>query len=416
VADFLNPRDAATSQLPPRNWLDHLCTGVVFYYLTSLVAVFGVMFGHDYVWPTTLGQSRRGDLLDAFNNWDGEWFNRIANEGYQYDPDQMSSVAFFPAFPLLGRWLADLTGWPTAVALLATAHLALAGAFVVLAAYWYERVAHDRPQAPQWALLAFGLWPMTFFFRMGYSESLFLLFAVTVLYGLQRRWPLALVAVVAGAATATRPVGVALLPALALALWQQSPSMGGRTWRLCWLLPLGCWGLLAYMVFQAAVFGDPLAFAHTQTHWRVRAAVAAEQKAWALTTLEPLWSPFHPSSPCGWQTREGQPDPTFSPHLANPIYFVAAGVLVLVGGWRRWLNAAELWLAAGLLLIPYVTRSYEMCSSSMGRFAALAFPIYLVLGHGLTRIPPAVAAALLALSAVVMGIYAALFGSWYSFY
>ncbi len=90
--------------------------------------------------------------------------------------------------------------------------------------------------------------------------------------------------------------------------------------------------------------------------------------------------------------------------------------LIAVGAWKRWLNRLEVSLAAGLLLIPYVTRSHEMCMAGMGRFAAAVVPIYLVLGQLLARLPPPVAAMLLSLSGFLMGVYAALFAAWYRFF
>ena len=99
--------------------------------------------------------------------------------------------------------------------------------------------------------------------------------------------------------------------------------------------------------------------------------------------------------------------------FANPIYFIATWGLIGVGWFKGWLNRNELALAAGLLLIPYVTRSHEMCMASMGRFAAVVFPAYLVLGHVLARMPASAAALVLVLSGFWMGMNAALFAAWH---
>jgi hypothetical protein len=65
-----------------------------------------------------------------------------------------------------------------------------------------------------------------------------------------------------------------------------------------------------------------------------------------------------------------------------------------------------------LLLNAYVTRGPEMCMGAMGRFAAVAWPVYLLLGLGLQRLPAPLAAALLAISGFFMGTYAALYAAW----
>ncbi len=170
------------------------------------------------------------------------------------------------------------------------------------------------------------------------------------------------------------------------------------------------------MIFQALSFGEPFAFAQNQDNWRLRPRAAVDVKAEALITLEPLWSVFVPSSNCFWGNDRLETNPVFSMRLANPIYFSAAVLVAILGGWRGWLNRNELLLSGGLLVIPYLTRSFDMCFCSMGRFSAAAFPLYIAMGQLLCRLPPGIAAAGLALSAVFMGLYAALFAAGYRFF
>jgi hypothetical protein len=248
---------------------------------------------------------------------------------------------------------------------------------------------------------------------MAYSESLFLLTAVLPFYAIAKRWPLLLVALVVGAATATRPVGVALLPVLILECWRRSPGVWGCGMRVAWALPLGCWGILAFMAYQWIEFGEPLAFIQTQENYRLRRPATLLERADSLVILEPLWTVFDPNSPCYWGRDGRNPSTLFNLRLANPVYFSIAVIVLIVGAWKRWLTANEIIFSAGLLLIPYVTRSYEMCFCSMGRFAAVAFPLYIVMGQLLARLPLAVAGALLAVSSFFMGAYAALFAAGY---
>ncbi|HYT88438.1 MAG TPA: mannosyltransferase family protein [Gemmataceae bacterium] len=406
----------ASEQPPQKSPLDHVCLGLLAYYLSSLLPLLGVVFGHGYLRPSPGRPHDPDHLLAAFARWDGQWYAQIVREGYTYDEHKNSNVAFFPAYPLLARLTVQATGLAPDLALLLVAHLSLAATFVVLAAYLHQRYRNDAPAVATAALLAFGLLPTTFFFRMAYSESLFLLASVLALYGMQRRWPLLALAGIIGLATATRPVGVALLPPFFLHICQRSSSWGGAAWRCLLWLPLACWGLLAYLAYLYAAFDDPLAFIHTQEHWRVRSAVPLPERLGALLRLEPLWSVFDASSPCYWRRHEPQGNLLFSLHLANPFYFLLAVVLLVLGGCKGWLNRLEMSLAAGLLLIPDVTRSHEMCLCSMGRFAAAVLPMYLVLGQMLARLPAALIALLAGLSGFFLGVYAALFAAWYRFF
>jgi hypothetical protein len=103
----------------------------------------------------------------------------------------------------------------------------------------------------------------------------------------------------------------------------------------------------------------------------------------------------------------------FSYTFANPIYFMIAVILLVIGSARRWLSTVEVLLSVSLLLIAYVGRSYEMGMAGGSRFASVAFPIYLVMGHLLTRARPVLTGGLLALSGFWLGVYSALFAGWY---
>jgi hypothetical protein len=205
---------------------------------------------------------------------------------------------------------------------------------------------------------------------MAYAESLFVFLCMLALYGIKRGWRPWVIALVCGAATATRPVGVALLLPLAWYLWTErlrNRHDFGAILKSGLLCALACGGLLAYMAYQQAAFGDALAFAKTQKHWTMGDAPSGN-KLLALFTLEPIWSVYVPDSPGYWAKKVPTIEPLFNLQAANPIYF-------------------EVLLSIGLIAIPYVTRSYEMCMASQGRFVAAVFPMYIVMGELLRRIP-----------------------------
>jgi hypothetical protein len=415
--------------------------GVACYYLTSSVVLLGVFFG-----AQLLGNQRayhpEQDRWSRFANWDGQAYALIAEHGYSYRADDRNYSAFFPALPLLGRWLDCATGMPTVLALVMVAHFCLAAAFLGLAAYLNARSPEAPTELTWWTLLAFGLLPTTFFFRMAYSESLFVLITVLVLYGITHKWPLLALALLVGLGTATRPVGGALVPVLVLYAWRRDPrrvrsadrfhdhgphsgpysagALSGqvrRLGRVAGVSLLGCWGLAAFMFYLWQTFGDPLAFARAQLTWNLRAEqeYTFAQAAWATATLEPIWAVYVPSKVEYWAHYDKHGNPLFSLQFANPIYFVGTVVLVVVGWRKKWLNDYEVLLSAGLLLIPYVTKSYDNAMASFGRFSAVVLPAYIVMGHLLQRLPAWLSVALLTISALLLAAYSAMFGAWYPF-
>lgn len=396
------PLSADTASHSAAWWSRALPTGLLAYALTSSVAILGVSFGCLFVAPP--GEAPRRSLREGFSAQDGGWYKTIATRGYSYDPNERSTVAFFPLFPWLGAGVIRLTGLGPTSALMLVSHTCLAAAFVVAAVYLRSRPMIADRTTVFLTLLALGLMPATFFFRMTYSESTFLLVSLLFLLGVQRHWLLPVVALIAGLASACRPVGVALLPPLLLYAWHRSPNRSAFLSRAALAVPLGCWGLLAYAAFLYAQFGDPLAFAKTQEHWG-SPAPSPTDKAISLLSYEPIWKIFLRGPDGVWSL--------YTWELVNPTYFVASAALVAFGAWRGWLNAYETSLAAALLLIPYLTRAYEMNMASSARFAAVVFPVYLVLGEILARLPLVASVALLGISAFLLGVFSALFAGGY---
>jgi hypothetical protein len=419
MAAFSKPAQgiaATPPAAPARFFFSDVGTSLLLYCLTSIIVVLGVAAGHGYMKLGEHAPAERPSLLGAFAVWDGEWYEQIMTEGYSYRPGLPSNIAFFPAYPLLGRWIGRATGAAPALALLLVSHASLAAAFVVFGAYLRKRAVNLLPGAGCYALLAFGLFPTTFFFRMAYTESLFVFCVLAALYAMERRWPFFITAGLVGFATATRPVAVALLLPLSLHLWKNTAPGMTRARHLVAHLALGVWGLAAFMLYQYAEFGEPLAFAKTQADWHQRPPEPLGARLVALAQLEPLWSGFDPLSPCYWKRHDPDSSPLFSLNFLNPFFFVLAVLLTALGAWRRWLSRYEIALALGLLLIPYLTRSHEMCMAGMGRFAAVALPVYLVLGQFFARLPVTLAMGLLGVSAFLLGLYSALFASWHSLF
>jgi hypothetical protein len=382
-----------------------------------MVAVGGIFFGSEWLATSPhadeFDRPGRVGFEEACENWDGKWYVRIAQHGYEGTERPTAAVAFFPAYPLVGRAVASVSGLSHRVGLVLASHLFLLGSAFLLMDYVRLRRMGAPPDVADYAALALLLTPLSFFFRVAYTESMFMFVGLLAAYGVVRRWPVLVIAIIVGVATATRPVGVALLPLVVAAVCRRNSSWVGRAVGLSWAVPLSCWGLIAYAAYLGVAFGDPLAFSSAQDHWRYRTEIPFGQKILAIVTFEPLWSVYDPSGPAYWGRFDWSLVPPFSLMAANPVYFVAAVGLVAVGRWQRWLSVEEFAVALGLLLIPYASRGYYSCMLGQGRYAMAVFPVYLVLGQILARLPPPVAAASLTLSGTMMAVNAALFASRY---
>jgi len=444
------PGDRSDRRAPNHPRISRLRVGIVALavFIGSAIVVLGTAEFGEKVVVTRAPQS--SSLVEKMANWDGSWYAKIATVGYDYSPIKTSGIVYFPAYPLVSRAVMRLGGIGILGALAIVSNVFLLAAMLIWAMYVRLRVAGPRAgSVAVYAIIAMGVCPSTFFFHMAYTESMLLCLCVLSFYGMQRCWPPIVIALIIGLATATRSVGVALLPAFFLYLWDVSAwapgnSFGGgsmlkvrsvntaamdpgasgetrlgpriRRFSRSALLagPLACWGLAAFMGFQLWRFGTPLAFGKAEMVWRVRASPESIGASFVkLITFEPIRNTYNAASPCYWGRYIPRNAALLNLNFANPIFFVATALLLVLGIIKGWLDRREAALGATLLLIPYVMQSCRQCTISEARFASIVFPAYLVVGHLLARLPRFVAVYLIACGCLMLAIYTAMFAGNY---
>lgn len=198
----------------------------------------------------------------GFGNFDGVHYLRIAQDGYlaQY------SQAFFPLFPILIRLFSFVfpkvpnldTNIFTDPAYFYSG-LILANLFFVSALYiLYKLMRIDFKKEVSFLVIVFLLvFPTSFFFASIYTESLFLLLAVTSIYLIRKGnffWAGVLIAL----STATRITGVLLIPLYLIEVFQSKKTIN-YIWAL--ITPIG---ILGYMYFLKINFNDPYYFLTSQ--------------------------------------------------------------------------------------------------------------------------------------------------------
>jgi hypothetical protein len=162
-------------------------------------------------------------LIRKWDQADAASYQEIALRDYTYYREKSSIVAFFPLYPKLCAFVIKLTRCDPVVCLIVVANLFLLFTYGIL----FVVTLPNGSAVQQWTLAVFCLFPSTFFFHLGYAESMFCFFAALALLGMQRKWPLWVLALIAGAATGTRPVGIAVSAAVwwyALITLHRTPS------------------------------------------------------------------------------------------------------------------------------------------------------------------------------------------------
>jgi hypothetical protein len=307
--------------------------------------------------------------------FDGVYYLAIARTGYSSHIPHLangkvgqSALAFFPGYPMVLRGAHGIgLSWLATVVAVSTIAAVAAGMLVAAALTPWT--------GPRVAGLAAVLWaaqPTAFVLSMAYSEGLFVAAAAGCLIALHRRsWVLA--GLCAAAASATRPSGVVLTLACAVAAVPAAVA----TRRAAPLIsvaiaPLGMVGYFTYLAFHTGHFDA----------WFV-----TENQGWGAhtdfgydTTRTLIRSVIHPfAKPAGIAV----------------ITAVVVSVLLIV-----WLIRD---LRSGRLLVPVealvtgigfaaLAVSTSNVFSSVPRFLLPAFPLLAPLARRLSRLPDAVLA------------------------
>lgn len=283
-------------------------------------------------------------FLDGWARWDSGWYAQIARSGYiaphLLNLHQARNTAFFPLYPLSMRLVATVTHNVYGAGFL-VANLCFIAAIGAL--FRLIELKLDRDTAFR-ATLLLALWPWSFFFNAAYSESMFLMFVAMAFLAAERRhWLLA--GILAAGVTATRPMGVLILPALALIYLQQIDFKLRRIrWNITWI-GLGVLGIGGYMAFLWQRYDDPLEFVRVQS-------VSA-------------WSQSHRLWPL-----------LVAPHAAFILAVAGAAGLLFVRRGRLWIYA--LWALAMCAISFWKLGSF-------GRLAIVIFPCFIAAGTLLVR-------------------------------
>ncbi|HVW80038.1 MAG TPA: mannosyltransferase family protein [Mycobacteriales bacterium] len=330
----------------------------------SRVAVFVISFAS--LWM--LGDTVSGDVpsyLSGWDRWDAHLFLDLAKYGYRGYHTKTTDIhleAFFPGEPAAMRLGHLLTGSWVAGALAVSA---VAGAFAMVALArlgGLERGTAAGDVVGSRAVLYLVLSPYAVFLAAGYSESLFLAFALWSWLAARRgRWLAA--GLLAGGAALVRIDGLFLGAALAV---EWLVTARPYRWRTAvplvapWLVTAGFFGYLW------AVTGD------------ARAWFDAQREGWGRAFTAP-WKALHTSWSAAVSPVQGTAyEWSFRAEIAAVFLGLALTILLLV--MHRWGEATFV----GLQVAALASSAYYL---SVARSTLLWFPLWLLLARASVRRP-----------------------------
>lgn len=308
--------------------------------------------------PDPDGLNAAGSAVEPITNvltsWDGLWYMDIVRHGYptSIPPDityfqNEARAAFFPLFPMLGRaasWL--IPGGDTFAVLALNVVLGLVA--VILIGLLGQRLYGERVGKTTATLVA--MFPGSFVLSFAYSEALMLVLAAACMLCLHdRRWLTA--GLFAALTTATRPNGVAIVVACAVAAVLAIREQRERHWQPLAAVLLSPIGFIVFQVWLGQHTGESGAW------FRVQREAWGEGASFGWTAIK--------------NTGEAFSAPLTSPtDTITAISFLATLVLLWLAWHARmpwWMNAYSLTVVALMLAPATVT--------ARPRFVFTAFPL-----------------------------------------
>ncbi|MGP4007582.1 mannosyltransferase family protein [Streptomyces sp. 4N124] len=255
---------------PRRRLLDRLTPAdrrVLRLYALTRLGLWLVTYCTAWLFPADGNAKSPAPWLSHWERWDWAHYQHIGEYGYfgsfpGMDPASDNRVAFFPGFPFALRAVHTvLADWTVAGLLISL----VSGAVAVVALGRIAGLGHpDGARAGQRAVTFLLLSPMAVFLAAGYTEALFLAFALPAwLAAKNRNWPLA--GLLGAAATTTRVSGLFLAAAIAVEFLLARDDRRGKhrlralPWCAVPVLPAA-----AYTVYLHARTGDWMAWKHAQ--------------------------------------------------------------------------------------------------------------------------------------------------------
>ncbi|WP_394814915.1 mannosyltransferase family protein [Streptomyces millisiae] len=250
----------------PRDLLTPTDLRVLRLYLLTRLGLWLVTYCSTWLVPAR-DATRPVSWLSRWEQWDWGHYQHIAEHGYfgataGVEPGENNRVAFFPGFPLaLRAGHAVLGDWTVAGLLISLVSGAVAVvALARIAGLGRADGALAGPRAAAFLLLS----PTAVFLAAGYTEALFLAFALPAwLAARNRNWPLA--GLLAAAATTVRISGLFLAAAILVEflLAHRGHPWARRLRALPWIA-LPALPAAAYTGYLRVRTGDWMAWKHAQ--------------------------------------------------------------------------------------------------------------------------------------------------------
>ena len=316
----------------------------------SIKALLFLFAGQSY---QVLQDQRLGGLrarLEIWNRWDALNYQKIARFGYSATGELKPLLVFYPLYPWTVRFFAFFTRDYLLSAFIVSTVASLVAAIVLLRLVELD-YSKELAQRAVWFLFIF---PTSYFLHIGYTESLFLMLAISCVYAARKqRWFGA--AMFGALACLTRANGLVLAPVLVMEAAQRYRIT--RRWEARWLyIPLIGLGFGGYLLLNKHVTGDPFAFTSLMQQFFGKSLSSP------LTGIDNAIGSVMIRAP-GEAELIGMQE----------VIFITLGLVCTIVSWIKLRPAYSVWMTGNWLL--FVSVSFVL---SVPRYTLIMFPVYIL--------------------------------------
>jgi len=335
-------------------------------------------------------------LLGVWQRGDSIWYTKIAMQGYARGD---GSTVFFPLYPLLMRLVGKVLGGNYLLGGIIVSNVAYFLALVYL--YKLTQLEFDSQVASR-TVVYLSVFPTAFFLLGVYTESPFLMFAISAFYYVRKgNWPAA--SIMGLLAALTKQLGLLLLLPL-LYEYLAEREFAVRSIRLdILLLSLIPMGTLAFLLFRHFYIGEPLLIVETyRARWAVRASWPWNNIADSLMAIFDTGR-FPPLNPEDTLQRR---------IFYNSFDLACVGLFLFlsVASFRRLRLSYGLYMVSVLFLVLMQNFRPPYPIAALPRYVLVLFPGFMVLGTMAKN--RMLHWAMVYFSATLLSLFTAMFATW----
>jgi len=344
---------------------------ISWFFWTLMVAWFSVnLLKPHYGRPYPVHFKYEPSFFNHFMHWDAVWYTHIAVYGYRNSTVHIPTIAFFPGYPIIMKFIHSLTNKDISFLYILPA-LVFQGASIYML-YLLLKDLNKKESTIYMVVLLFAFYPSSFFGMSAYPVSALNFFAISVFYFLRKNQYL-LASFLAGLGTLFGPLAVFLSVVVFFDIVKNK-----KTADFIKAIPytmLSIWGFVAFVLYSFYKFKDPIAFIHAQDWWGRPTLL---KRISNILMLIPHDIPSHPiSTPLGVYEFD---------HFINLLVMIFYVVIIVLAIDRLPIHYT---LFSVLILLEYLWAlgGIFINTSAFARLSYISVPIFIALADLLEDYP-----------------------------